>query len=68
MVSHTDLGGLELSIGKGGLRFKKKPGRFARCIGGQMTGVTHSKLPKGEGGRYDIMFQADFKKAVQACK
>lgn len=68
MVSHTNLGGLELSVGAGGLRFKKKPGAYQRCIGGEMKGVTHSSKPKGMGGRYDKDFQASFKSATQKCK
>lgn len=63
MVSHTSLGGLELSIGKGGLRFKKRPSGFNRCIGKILKGTTGPKL-----GRYDKEFQAKFTSAVRSCK
>ena len=68
MVSHTNLGGLELSVGAGGIRFKKKPGAYQRCIGGEMEGTKHTSLPKGTGGRYDEAFQKSFKDAVAKCK
>ena len=67
MVSHTSLGGLDLSVGKGGIRFKKKASSFNRCIGAQMTGVSHMDLPEGTGGRYDKSFQQKFVDAAVAC-
>ena len=63
MVSHKRLGGLMLSIGGGGLRFKKRPSGFNICIGNAMRGQpgpTH-------GGRYDTGFQAKFTAAVHSC-
>jgi len=60
MVSHTSLGGLELSIGKGGLRFKKRPSGYNICVGKELEGG------KG-GGRYDKAWQNEFKKAVAKC-
>jgi len=63
MVSHRSFGGIELSIGKGGLRFKKKPSGFNICIGNKMRGQ-----PGPSKGRYDKAFQAKFTAAVQSCK
>ncbi len=67
MVSHKNFGGIELSIGKGGLRFKKRSSARNACIGAAMTGVKHSSLPKGAGGRYDTAFQDKFSAAVRGC-
>jgi len=64
MVSHKSFGGIELSIGAGGLRFKKRPSAYNICIGKQLKG---GRGPT-QGGRYDKTWQAEFKKAVQACK
>lgn len=63
MVSHKTLGGLEISIGGGGLRFKRKPGAFAACIGSKMKGTPGPT----NGGRYDKAFQARFIAANAAC-
>lgn len=63
MVSHTSLGGLELSIGKGGLRFKKRPSGFNICIGKALKGGTGPK----HGGRYDKDWQAKFTSAAKSC-
>lgn len=63
MVSHKSFGGIELSIGKGGLRFKKRPSGFNICIGKELKGKPGPKM-----GRYDKTFQAEFTKAVQKCK
>lgn len=62
MVSHRSFGGIELSIGKGGLRFKKKPSGFNICIGKEMEGEPGPKL-----GRYDKAFQDKFTAAVHKC-
>jgi len=62
MVSHKSFGGIELSIGAGGLRFKKKPSGFNICIGNAMRGTPGPKL-----GRYDKAFQAKFTSAVHSC-
>lgn len=63
MVSHTSLGGLELSVGKGGLRFKKRASGYNICIGKALKG--------GEGpvhgGRYDKGWQAKFTSAAKSC-
>ena len=67
MVSHKNFGGIELSIGKGGLRFKKWSSARNACIGAAMTGVKHSNLPAGAGGRYDEAFQDKFTAAVRGC-
>ncbi len=63
MVSHKSVGGIELSIGGGGLRFKKRPSAFNICIGKAMKGT-----PGPSQGRYDKAFQAKFTSAVQGCK
>lgn len=68
MVSHKKLGGLEITLGAGGLRFKKRKSRYNVCIAGEMAGVKHTKLPKGAGGRYDKKFQDSFRAAVAKCK
>jgi hypothetical protein len=63
MTSHRKVGGLEVSIGASGLRFKKKPSGFNLCIGKAMKGTpgpTH-------GGRYDREYQARFTAAVHSC-
>ncbi len=62
MVSHTSLGGLELSIGKGGLRFKKRASGYNICIGKKLKGE-----PGPKKGRYDKEFQAKFTAAAKAC-
>lgn len=62
MVSHTSLGGLELSVGKGGLRFKKRPSGFNVCIGNKLRGTAGPKE-----GRYDKAFQAKFSQAASSC-
>lgn len=62
MVSHTSLGGLELSVGKGGLRFKKRPSGYNICIGKKLKGEPGPKM-----GRYDKAFQAKFTAAAKAC-
>ena len=63
MVSHKKLGGLEISIGGGGLRFKKRPSGFNICIGKAMKGTPGPH----NGGRYDKGFQAKFTQAVHGC-
>lgn len=42
MVSHANFGGIELSIGKGGLRFKKRPSAFNICVGKAIKGGSYS--------------------------
>jgi hypothetical protein len=63
MVSHGKLGDIKISLGKGGLRLKKKPSQFNICIGKALKGgegPTH-------GGRYDKGWQAKFTAANHAC-
>lgn len=64
MVSHKETGGTSLSVSvDGGLRFKRKPGAHAVCVGKRLKGEpgpTH-------GGRYDKDFQARFIAATRAC-
>jgi hypothetical protein len=62
MVSHKKFGGIELSLGAGGLRFKKRPSAFNICIGKEMEGTAGPAL-----GRYDEDFQKKFVKASVAC-
>ena len=63
MVSHKKFGGIELSLGAGGLRFKKKPSAYNVCIGKELEGTTGPI----HGGRYDKEFQAKFTSAVRKC-
>jgi hypothetical protein len=63
MVSHKKLGGLEISIGGGGLRFKKRPSAYNICVGNAMRGQPGPR----NGGRYDKAFQAKFTAAVRSC-
>jgi len=62
MVSHKSFGGINLSVGGGGLRFKKRPSGFNICIGKSMKGQ-----PGPRAGRYDKGFQAKFTAAVHSC-
>ena len=43
MVSHGEVSGIKLTLGAGGLRFRKKPTKFNRCVGKEMRGVTGSQ-------------------------
>lgn len=61
MVSHKKMSGLELSLGKGGLRFKKRASGYNVCIGKAMKGQHPTK------GRYDKAFQAAFSHAAEQC-
>lgn len=61
MVSHKKMSGLDLSLGKGGLRFKKRASSYNVCIGKEMKGKSPVK------GRYDKQFQAAFTAAAQRC-
>jgi len=63
MVSHKSFGGIMLSIGGGGLRFKKRPSGYNICIGKQLKG-TPGPI---HGGRYDKGFQAKFTAAARSC-
>lgn len=63
MPSHKKVSGYELTVGKGGVRFKKKPSGFNVCIGKALKGgegPTH-------GGRYDKGWQSKFTSAVRSC-
>ena len=57
MVSTKKMGGLEITIGAGGLRFKKRKSEFNIKVGKCMeaSGVT-----RAEGGRYSKKFQKQF--------
>lgn len=61
MVSTKKFGGLEITIGAGGLRFKKRKSAFNIAVGKCMkeSGVT----PAG-GGRYSKKFQKQFIECV----
>lgn len=63
MPSHKSVSGFELTVGKGGVRFKKRPSGYNVCIGNKLKG---GRGPT-EGGRYDTGWQAEFTKAAQAC-
>jgi hypothetical protein len=63
MVSHRSLGGLEISIGGGGLRFKKRPSGFNICVGNALKGKKYAK-----GGRYSTEVHQAFTAAVRGCK
>lgn len=63
MVSHKSFGGIMLSIGGGGLRFKKRPSAYNICIGKELKDNKYTK-----GGRYSKEVQDAFKGAVQKCK
>lgn len=63
MVSHKKVGGIWLSVGGGGIRFKKRPSAYNICIGKAMKGT-----PGPRKGRYDKEFQGKFKAAVASCK
>jgi len=62
MVSHANYGGLELSVGKGGVRFKKRASGYNVCIGNEMKGQ-----PGPAKGRYDKAWQAKFASAAAKC-
>jgi hypothetical protein len=61
-TNHKKFGGIELSLGAGGLRFKKRPSAFNVCIGKEMKGTTGPAL-----GRYDEDYQKKFIKAAVDC-
>jgi len=42
MVSHKSFGGIELSLGAGGLRFKRRPSAFNICVGKAIKGGNYS--------------------------
>lgn len=62
MVSHKKVGGIELSLGAGGIRFKKRPSGFNMCIGKAMKGT-----PGPAKGRYDKDFQKKFIQTAKSC-
>jgi hypothetical protein len=63
MTSHKSVSGYELTVGKGGVRFKKRPSGYNVCVGNKLKG---GKGPT-EGGRYDTGWQRQFTAAVHAC-
>ena len=64
MVSHKKLSGIELTLGKGGLRFKKRKSRYNICIGKELKDFH----PPDGGGRYSKDMHDKFKSAVRNCK
>lgn len=62
MVSHKKIAGLWISLGPGGLRFKKRPSAFNICVGKAMRGTPGPSL-----GRYDKAFQNKFAAAARSC-
>ena len=59
MASHTTIaGGIKLTLGKGGLRFTRKPNRFNNCVGDKLRGHTGG----GRGGA-----KQRFSQAAKAC-
>jgi len=58
MISHKKVSGFELTLGAGGLRFKKRPSDFNICI---------AKELKGKDGSQQAV-RTRFKNAVQKCK
>lgn len=63
MPSHKEVSGFTLTVGKGGVRFKKRPSGYNICIGKKLEG----KPGPIHGGRYDKEWQAEFTKAVHEC-
>ena len=63
MVSHKKVSGFVLTLGKGGLRFKKRPSGYNACIGNALKGGVGPK----NGGRYDKAWQGQFTAAVKKC-
>jgi len=60
MTSHTTLpGGIKLTLGKGGIRFTKKPSAYNNCIGDELRGESYKS-------RKDV--KEAFRDAVKACK
>jgi hypothetical protein len=63
MTSHKEVSGFSLTVGKGGVRFTKRPSAYNVCVGNALKGgegPTH-------GGRYDKGWQAKFTSAVKSC-
>ena len=60
MTSHKTVGGIDLTVGKGGIRFTPKKSAHAVCVGNQMKGTEG-------GGRYDKVFQGKFVQANHDC-
>lgn len=63
MVSHKEVSGYTLTVGKGGVRFKKRASGYNVCIGKELKG---GEGPT-KGGRYDTAWQAKFTAAAQKC-
>jgi hypothetical protein len=63
MPSHKKVSGYELTVGKGGVRFKKKKSGFNVCIGNALKGGSGPT----QGGRYDKAWQSKFTAAVHSC-
>ena len=63
MVSTKKFGGLEITIGAGGLRFKKRKSKFNIDVGKCMK---ESGVKPIAGGRYDKAFQKQFIRCAEA--
>ena len=63
MVSHKAVSGYELSVGKGGVRFKKRASGYNICIGKGLKGGAGPI----HGGRYDKAWQAQFTEGAKRC-
>lgn len=61
MVSHTEFGGIRLTLGKGGLRFRKKASAFNRCVGSKLRGQKYT------GADAAMKIQSSFTQAVKSC-
>lgn len=62
MPSHTTIGGIDLTLGKGGLRFKKRPSEFNYCVGREVKKILGDK---DDVTRKDV--RDAFTKAVEKC-
>ncbi len=60
MTSHKTVGGIDLVVGKGGIRFVPRKSTHAICVGKEMKGVSG-------GGRHDKVFQGKFVQANFDC-
>jgi hypothetical protein len=60
MPSHKKVSGFTITLGAGGLRFKKRKSAYNVCIGKALEGIPG-------GGRNDIQHQAKFTSAAKAC-
>lgn len=59
MVSHKKFGGIELSLGAGGLRFKKRASAFNVCVGKAMKDKNYTDRASVRGA---------FRTAAKSCE